>query len=416
MALASAKVRLRNSPLWPAIQAARARRFEQDYRRRRDHYQHLLHRDGREYDERETIDEVRQRLRNRGYQPGPRTIGEIRTLSIISEKSWHPALLNTLGELGPVHNCDPLKFGPAHRPAEVIARRNALHDHVMALLTERQASDPFDWVFVYGGGRAVAPRTIEAIHEQFGLPTVNMCLDDKNSWSGRVIDGVDTNQKDIASAYDLVWTSASVACNWYLAEGGRPIYMPEGCDPSDYCPRTDHYDIGMSFMGLCYGARPVVVRHLRRHNVPITVYGRDWRGSGHFEGSPAELFSRSQINFGIGGIAFSEQLTNVKGRDFDVPCTGGGMYLTAFNPDLARAFDVGREIVCYRNLDEAVELARHYRARPDECRAIAAAARRRCLAEHTWRHRYLRLLSILGVADDAPMASPLPLGVNDGLS
>jgi hypothetical protein len=402
MALEPLKTRIRNSPLWPAIQRARAYRFEQVYRRRRDHYQRLLERQGTSYDEQTTIKEVRQRLRSRGYEPKARPVGQIRTLSIISEKSWHPTLLQTLGALGPVHNCDPLKIGRTDRPADVVARRNALHDHLLDLLAERQKREPFDWLFVYGGGKAVGPETLKAIQEQFGLPTVNMCLDDKNCWSGRVIDGINSNQKDIASAYDLVWTSASVACNWYFAEGGRPIYMPEGCDPTEYYPRTDEYDLGLSFMGACYGARPVVVRHLRRHGVRITVYGRDWRGAGRFEASPADLFSRSQINFGIGGIAFSEQLTNVKGRDFDVPCTGGGMYLTAFNPDLAQAFDVGREIVCYRNLEEAVELAHHYLNRPDECRAIAEAARRRCLAEHTWRHRYLRLLSILGVVDTAP--------------
>ncbi len=400
------KVRWRNSRFWPITQRYRACRFEDEYRRRRDDYQRQLDEQGLVYDEQQTIAAVRRRLADRGYTPAPKPLGQVHTFAAIAERSWHPTLLQTLSELGPVTNCDHEPFGlNISNRRELARRRQRFNKHLLQTLAECHARQPFDWVFVYGGGRSVTPQTIQRIHEEFGIPTVNMCLDDKNCWSGAVIDGVNSNQKDIASAYDLVWTSASVACNWYLAEGGRAIYLPEGCDPTEYFPRTDGYDIGISFMGACYGARPVVVRHLKRHDVPITVYGKDWIGSGRFEGSPADLFSRSQINFGIGGIAFSEQLTNVKGRDFDVPCTGGGMYLTAFNPDLARSFDIGREMVCYRNLEEAVELAHHYLKRPDECRAIAEAGRLRCLAEHTWRHRYLTLLGILGITPAGPAAT-----------
>ncbi len=239
--------------------------------------------------------------------------------------------------------------------------------------------------------------TIEKIHEEFGVPTVNMCLDDKNSWQGYQAGNQNCGQIDIANIFDISWTSARVACDWYLAEGGRPIYMPEGCDPSEYYRHTNEYQIPISFMGASYGCRPVIIHHLIRHGVPLHIYGSGWGKIGEFAGSPAEVFSRSQINFGIGGIAFSEELTNVKGRDFDIPCTGGGVYLTTYNPDLANAFDIGKEILCYRNRDEAVEMAMYYMARPKECRSIARRARERCLKEHRWSHRFIEICNILGI-------------------
>jgi spore maturation protein CgeB len=102
----------------------------------------------------------------------------------------------------------------------------------------------------------------------------------------------------------------------------------------------------------------------------------------------------------MGGIEYSEALTNVKGRDFEIPGTGGGMYLTSFNPDLAQHFDIGNEIVCYRNRDEMVELIRYYLARRDEAEAIARRARERCLREHRWLHRYETMLRVLGVLEE----------------
>jgi spore maturation protein CgeB len=149
----------------------------------------------------------------------------------------------------------------------------------------------------------------------------------------------------------------------------------------------------------------VVIRYLRERGVPVTLFGGGWGKMGQFAECPADVFSRSQINFGIGGISFSEIITNVKGRDFDIPCTGGGVYLTTYNPDLAKVFDIGREVLCYRTRDEAVEMAMHYLARPDECREIALRARERCLREHRWSHRFSRLCEILGLLQDSDRSS-----------
>jgi len=110
-----------------------------------------------------------------------------------------------------------------------------------------------------------------------------------------------------------------------------------------------------------------------------------------------EIFNRSCINLGMGGIGYSERLTNLKARDFEIPGTGGGVYVTSFNPDLAQHFIIGEEILCYRNREEMLELIRYYLARPDEAREIARRGRERCLREHRWLHRYQRVCKILGI-------------------
>ena len=110
----------------------------------------------------------------------------------------------------------------------------------------------------------------------------------------------------------------------------------------------------------------------------------------------------------MGGIGYSEDLTNVKTRDFEIPGTGGGLYLTSFNADLARHFVVGEEIACYRSRDEMLELIRHYLRHPDEARSIARRARDRCLFEHRWLHRYRRVCQILGVLAEEPDSMTAP--------
>jgi spore maturation protein CgeB len=46
----------------------------------------------------------------------------------------------------------------------------------------------------------------------------------------------------------------------------------------------------------------------------------------------------------------------------------------------------------YRNLEEGIELIRHYLDRPDDRRRIALAGRRHALDRHTYAHRVRLLL------------------------
>jgi spore maturation protein CgeB len=116
------------------------------------------------------------------------------------------------------------------------------------------------------------------------------------------------------------------------------------------------------------------------------------------------FFSRCRINLGLGDMHFSRWLTNLKGRDFEVPSTGRGLYLTAYNADLSNYFAIGREIQCYRGVDELIELLWHYLQNQDESREMARQARLRCVAEHQWIHRYRCVLAHLGVFDANPVA------------
>jgi hypothetical protein len=270
-----------------------------------------------------------------------------------------------------------------------------------ALSSLRQAHQQrhVDLVFVYASGVEITPSFVRAIREEVGAPVVNMCLDDKQSWSGPVFDEARIGQIDIAAEFDVSWTSASVACEWYLAEGARPVYMPEGFDQRMYRPMALAQDIPVSFIGANYGFRRAVVEDLRAAGIDVQVFGPGWGTKPIWGDEQVAVINRSIVNLGMGGIGHSESLTNVKTRDFEIPGTGGGAYVTTYNADLSRHFEIGREILCYRNREELIEIVRRLLRRPEEARQHAALARARCLAEHRWYHRYVKLLEMVGVLE-----------------
>jgi spore maturation protein CgeB len=86
--------------------------------------------------------------------------------------------------------------------------------------------------------------------------------------------------------------------------------------------------------------------------------------------------------------------TAVNQRVFDVPACGGFL-LSDYQDDMDLFFEVGKEAVCYRSVEEAASLAAHYLGNEPERKKISEAAHRRILAEHTYEKRMASLVAAM---------------------
>jgi spore maturation protein CgeB len=73
----------------------------------------------------------------------------------------------------------------------------------------------------------------------------------------------------------------------------------------------------------------------------------------------------------------------------------GAFYVTGWLPEIARHYDVGREIVCYRSMGELVDLCRYYLSHEGERERIRNAGYERAHRDHTWERRYETLFAEL---------------------
>lgn len=381
-----------------------ARRLERAYRNRREHYTRLCAVDGLRYDFEEAQDDVRKRMEADGLQANERLAGDVHTLCFVPIRGWHSHLLNELRLLGPVENFDYHDHGFSRdalwdRGRSGSKTRQVLRAHFRDFVRRAEEKKKFDWLFVYAEAFEFPPDVLRWCRETAGLPVVVMTLDARHSWAGPQMDGHRALIVDLIPEADLLWTSARITCNWILAEGGRPIYLPEGTDATffDAGCRPQEADLPVTFVGARYGPRARFVEDLRDAGLEVCTFGAGWEGGRISDETMREVFRRSLVNLGIGWVGHSRRITTVKGRDFDVPCAGGGAYLTTFNADLATHFEVGREIECWADPLEAVERARWLLERPEAARAMANRARDRALREHRWRHRFLKICRVLGI-------------------
>lgn len=84
----------------------------------------------------------------------------------------------------------------------------------------------------------------------------------------------------------------------------------------------------------------------------------------------------------------------VNQRVFDVPASGGFL-LTDSRRQLETLFDPDTECAAYTSPGEIPDLIRRFLSDTGERRAVAAAARKRILARHTYRHRLTELVSVM---------------------
>jgi hypothetical protein len=316
-------------------------------------------------------------------------------------------LFPQLHHLGKVSRFDWVHYGLDmtskifKNPTQWVMLRDKVNQELLKTVVETHRKSPIDWIFFYTEGKHLLKNTLKKIRNTLGVPTAMMCLDDKQSWQGIELGGQFTGQVDMVSEVDFYWTSARECCNWVFAEGGNPVYMPEGCDGNVYRPMNEEKKYDVVFIGAAYGFRKKFIARIRKAGIKVKTFGSGW-GKDRARVSWEEMvktLNSGWINLGHGGIGYSEELMNVKSRDFDAPAVGTAAYLTSFNPDLARHFDVGREIYCFKGDTDLVEQIHCLLSDKERIIESARLARKRCLREHQWHHRYQYILKTLNIID-----------------
>jgi spore maturation protein CgeB len=110
----------------------------------------------------------------------------------------------------------------------------------------------------------------------------------------------------------------------------------------------------------------------------------------HYERDAAAFYRSRTINLNSTSV---QMPTAVNQRVFDVPAAGGFL-LTDAQSDLRDLFDGESELATYDAPAHCAELVKQYQADQPARLAIAAAARRRIQAEHTYHHRLLTIAAL----------------------
>ena len=174
------------------------------------------------------------------------------------------------------------------------------------------------------------------------------------------------------------------------------MFWPEAAHPDIHKPFDVPFNYDVSFVGAKYGWRPRFIRTLHKMGVDVECFGNGWDNGPLLDEDMIKLYSRSRINLGFAGVGHSRRLMCLKGRDFEIPMAGG-LYLTQDNPELSLVYDIGKEIMTYKDEKDCADKIKQLISNPDKADMIRKAGRNRALNNHSWEKRFERVFDIAGL-------------------
>jgi len=104
------------------------------------------------------------------------------------------------------------------------------------------------------------------------------------------------------------------------------------------------------------------------------------------------FYNACTVNFNATSVQMGKAVNQ---RVFDVPACGAFL-LTDHQESVEGLFEVGKEVVTYKDRGEIADLVRFYLRNDAARESIAGKGRERVLAEHTYRHRIETITRSLG--------------------
>lgn len=215
--------------------------------------------------------------------------------------------------------------------------------------------------------------------------------------------------RSLAAPYDEVFVAGSAAAEELEAPGHPPVrYLAPGCDPSVHRPMRarDQFRANVVFAGTATPHRERLLSELVEFG--LALWGPGWRRTKLRDYCRGELLAHADYVRAYAGasVAVNVQYSEDIGQGDDPGCNRRLFELAAIGvpqvveerPDVHRHFREGSEVLVARDPGSLKTLTAEALQDRVWAEQVAAGARQRALAEHTYMHRMAGLLAVVRAA------------------
>ena len=337
--------------------------------------------------------ELARRLATRAVRRKPK--GKLNIFLAYYVSTWESILPETLKPFGRVIAFNWREHGFDDTKNDWVKHRDKMNSCMLEAFLKSHKTEPVDVVIGYLSGYNTSPQTLLSMAES-GAVIFNFCWDDKLNFPGKKIAGRYNSPASIAGAVDLNLTNSPESIPKYVCHNGLAMFWPGAGHPKLHRKHDIPFKYDVTFVGTRYGWRPIFINRLKKLGIKVECFGKGWPNSIVSNEKIIKIYSHSKINLGFAGIGYSKRLMCLKGRDFEIPMSGG-LYLTRDNPELSLVYDVGKEILTYKNITDCAQIIRNLLVNPEGAETIRRAGRKRCLIDHTYNARWTEIFQLAGL-------------------
>lgn len=267
-----------------------------------------------------------------------------------------------------------------------------------------------DIVFFILQSNQVEQKTLKKLRDD-GHFTVNWFGDDQWRFEDFSI--------HFANNFNVCITTDKFSVDKYKAIGQSNIIRSQWASLEstiEYNEISYKYDV--SFIGGANPFRIWFVNELNKRGIKVHCFGDRWENGRVSYLEMENIFATSKINLNISNstqydiryllsnprnilntLRSSKNKSQTKARIFEIPVQGG-FELTEYVPSLEDYFDIGNEISCYRDIDEAELLIRYYLTHDEERENIKINGIRKSRKEHTFKNRIIEFMKEVEIVYD----------------
>jgi spore maturation protein CgeB len=227
-----------------------------------------------------------------------------------------------------------------------------------------------------------------------------------------------TYWRQLAGGYDYWFVIQQASCfEALMRAGARHVsYLPMAADPILHRPlklsaaEQDEYGADVSFVGAGYANRRSLLPRWLSNDWSFKLWGNEWEGADALTSvlqrggaridteTCIKVFNATSVNLNLhscAGDGLDPEADFVNPRTFELAACGAFQLVDerSLLPDLFST----NELVRFTAVAEVPSLIRTWLNDVSGRHAIAEAARRRVLAQHTYEHRMRELLATIGV-------------------
>lgn len=248
-------------------------------------------------------------------------------------------------------------------------------------------------LFLYLSEFHVDPKHLAAFRLK-NVIVVNFNWDDRLHYASRH-KGQSVGISGVAKEVDFNLTMAVGPMSRYAADNAAVFYwwgkQAAGRAMHPSLPALEFNRV--LFFGSRYGFREELIAYLSRKGLPMDIYGSGWGTEFISYESLAYKIPRYALNLGVSTIGYTKGLSCVKGRDIEVPLSGG-LYLTNHSREISQVYVPGKEILTYRSMDECYARACEVLDNPSAFARVREGGTTKALA-FSWEARFRYLIELL---------------------
>ena len=310
-------------------------------------WSHLYH----PYQQDEAIELAQANLRGRLTHNS----GRLNFMMVVPVVNWEIALLDHAAAHGSCHHLSFESRAFFDSALEWKQYRASNAEKLKRFFHDSYRPDDINILFLYISEFHIDPEYLREF-KQRNVIVIHFNWDDRLHYTSRH-KGQSVGVRNVAKTVDFNLSMAVGPLSRYATDGAAVFYWRGKSDTTSRelaLPKVEFNRV--LFFGSRYGYRAELIDHLTRKGLPIDIYGSGWGTEFISYESLIYKIPRYALNLGVSTIGYTQSLSCVKGRDIEVPLSGG-LYLTNQSREIEEVYVPGKEILTYKSKDDCYRIA-----------------------------------------------------------